>query len=256
MSKRTTRAEKRHAPQDGNNRNASDDRKATTVIEQSQAYRPTADEQATIEKALERRNIPAPRLKVEDDNLFADHPHPPTGELLLANALGSLDKEFVSGLIRQLVVATCNGSKNDEDDLNFSISVIKGIGPADQLESLLASQMTVVHMAIMRLSGELGTAKSHPQQEAACSAINKFARTFAAQMESLKRYRSRGDQNDTVVSVSEGSQAIVGNVTQNRQEAAPINATPQALTHSSTPPIDVLSVLSPQGAAVFRKKVK
>jgi hypothetical protein len=43
-----------------------------------------------------------------------------------------------------------------------------------------------------------------------------LARTYAMQMEALKRYRTGGEQKVTVqhVSVSEGGQAIVGNVTQ------------------------------------------
>jgi hypothetical protein len=42
----------------------------------------------------------------------------------------------------------------------------------------------------------------------------KLGRTFAAQVEALKRYRSRGDQTVRVehVTVNEGGQAIVGNV--------------------------------------------
>jgi hypothetical protein len=43
---------------------------------------------------------------------------------------------------------------------------------------------------------------------------NKLARTFAAQVEALKRYRSGGEQKMTVqhVHVADGGQAIVGNV--------------------------------------------
>jgi hypothetical protein len=42
----------------------------------------------------------------------------------------------------------------------------------------------------------------------------KLARTFAAQIETLKRYRSSGEQKVTVehVTVNTGGQAIVGNV--------------------------------------------
>jgi hypothetical protein len=58
------------------------------------------------------------------------------------------------------------------------------------------------------------------------SAFNKLTRTFAMQIEALKRYRSGADQKVTLqhVSVAEGGQAIVGNVTQapheNGQEKA------------------------------------
>jgi hypothetical protein len=46
--------------------------------------------------------------------------------------------------------------------------------------------------------------------------LNKLARTFTAQLEALKRYRTGGEQKVTVqhVSVSDGGQAIVGNVAQ------------------------------------------
>jgi hypothetical protein len=45
---------------------------------------------------------------------------------------------------------------------------------------------------------------------------NKLARTFATQMEALKRYRTGGQQKVTVehVTVTKGGQAIVGNVSQ------------------------------------------
>ena len=44
--------------------------------------------------------------------------------------------------------------------------------------------------------------------------LNKLTRTFATQVEALKRYRSKGEQKVTVehVTVNEGGQAIVGNV--------------------------------------------
>jgi hypothetical protein len=45
-------------------------------------------------------------------------------------------------------------------------------------------------------------------------AFNKLARTFAAQVEALKRYRTRGQQRVTVehVTVNAGGRAIVGAV--------------------------------------------
>jgi hypothetical protein len=44
--------------------------------------------------------------------------------------------------------------------------------------------------------------------------LNKLARTFAAQVEALKKYRSAGEQTIKVqhVTVNDGGQAIVGNV--------------------------------------------
>ena len=64
------------------------------------------------------------------------------------------------------------------------------------------------------------------------------------QMEALKRHRTGGEQKVTVqhVSVGEGGQAIVGNVTQAAPKAAltkPSNSTP-ALTERDSPQCQVL----------------
>ncbi|MGV6803932.1 MAG: hypothetical protein ACWA49_06980, partial [Ruegeria sp.] len=52
------------------------------------------------------------------------------------------------------------------------------------------------------------------QQDSAERALNKLARTFTSQVETLKKYRSKADQTVRVerVEVKEGGQAIVGNV--------------------------------------------
>ena len=63
-------------------------------------------------------------------------------------------------------------------------------------------------------------------------------------MEVLKRYRSGGDQNVTVqnVSVSDGGQAIVGNVTQNAHDDGKAKAatTPAAITDAHTAPMPII----------------
>ncbi len=63
-------------------------------------------------------------------------------------------------------------------------------------------------------------------------------------METLKRYRTGGEQKVTVqhVSVSEGGQAIVGNVTQSGQDHAPDKApaSPLAITDKKTAPMQMI----------------
>ena len=67
-----------------------------------------------------------------------------------------------------------------------------------------------------RFARRLAHVETIQQQDSAERALNKLARTFAMQMEALKRYRTGGEQKVTVqhVSVNEGGQAIVGNVNQ------------------------------------------
>ena len=68
----------------------------------------------------------------------------------------------------------------------------------------------------MTFAERLANADTIPLQDSAERALNKLARTFAMQMEALKRYRTGGEQKVTVqhVTVGEGGQAIVGNVNQ------------------------------------------
>jgi hypothetical protein len=87
-------------------------------------------------------------------------------------------------------------------------------GPRDQIEAMLAAQMAAVHVASMTFARRLAHVDNIPQQDSAERAFNKLTRTFAAQMSTLKEYRSKGEQKMTVqhVHVAEGGQAIVGNV--------------------------------------------
>ena len=94
------------------------------------------------------------------------------------------------------------------------LSMVQGIEPRDQVEAMLAAQMAATHNATMSFAKKLNLVETIVQQDATERAFNKLARTFAAQVEALKRYRSSGDQTMRVehVTVNEGGQAIVGNV--------------------------------------------
>jgi hypothetical protein len=94
------------------------------------------------------------------------------------------------------------------------LSIVKGIELRDQMEAMLAAQMAAVHNATMTFARRLAHIDNIPQQDSAERAFNKLARTFATQLEALKRYRSAGEQTVRVehVTVNEGGQAIVGNV--------------------------------------------
>jgi hypothetical protein len=218
------------------------------------------EERATIDRALkERKKIaPAPRMKVENNKISVDHPDRAIGYLLMQNALGTVDDAFMHGLLDQLAGASSGGSEVDEAALNFMVSVIKGIEPRDQLESMLGAQMAAIHMATMKFAGQLGQVENLPQQDSAQRAFNQLVRTFVTQMEALKRYRS-GDEQQKVtvqhVSVSEGGQAIVGNVTQNPRETASEKAplSPPALTHSKVPAMEIVGEPPRQATPVKRK---
>lgn len=79
---------------------------------------------------------------------------------------------------------------------------------------MLACQMAAIHKSMMTAVHRLTRAQVLKQQDSASNMVSKLARTYTTQMETLKRYRSTGEQKIRVqyVTVNEGGQAIVGNV--------------------------------------------
>jgi hypothetical protein len=154
-----------------------------------------------------------------------DHADKAAGMSLLMEALGTADESFLEGLLQQLAMVA--GPKGDERGLNFMLALVKGVEPKDQVEAMLAAQMAAVHNATIISARRLNHAENVLQQDNAERTMNKLARTFATQMEALKRYRSAGEQIVRVerVTVNEGGRAIVGNVT-HRGRGVPQNAEP------------------------------
>ena len=168
-------------------------------------YEPTVKERAA-EEAVRAHWKETPRVKVSSDEnahkIEFEHPSPYHACFVLMEALGTADSNFDQGIVPQLAKAATVGQKVDEQALNFMISVIKGVEPRDQLERLLAAQMAAAHMLTMVFARRLNNVDNIPQQDSAACSFNKFARTFFAQMETLKRYRSSGEQRVLVQHVS------------------------------------------------------
>lgn len=89
---------------------------------------------------------------------------------------------------------------------------IRSIKLRDETETQLAAQMAATHAAVITFARRLNKVENIRQQDSAISGFNKLTRSYAAQMEALKRYRSTGEQRVTVqhVTVADGGQAIVG----------------------------------------------
>jgi hypothetical protein len=158
----------------------------------------------------------APRIRLSSQGYAIDHPDPELGERLMANALGVGDREAMDGILRQLVKASVNGGRPDEVNLSFMISMVNSIKPRDSIEAMLVAQMVSVHVMAMRCAHHLANAQDIAQHDSSARALGRLARTFPAQIEALNRYRSHGEPAITVqnVSVGDGGNAIVGNVTQ------------------------------------------
>lgn len=156
------------------------------------------------------------RVKVEHgaSNVSYDHEDGETAAFLLAAGVAAQERYFFPGLLSQIINASSKGGEADEQGLNFMMSVIRGIDPRDQVESMLAAQMAAAQMASMGCARKLMNAEYQEQRESAERSFNRLCRTYTAQMEALKRYRSKGQQTVRVerVTVNDGGQAIVGPV--------------------------------------------
>jgi hypothetical protein len=68
---------------------------------------------------------------------------------------------------------------------------------------MLGAQMAVMHWASMKCMWQVADRRGTQFEESAVAMATKLARTFAAEMEVLKRYRSGGKQKVTVQHVVE-----------------------------------------------------
>lgn len=171
---------------------------------------------AVAAKSVARADGPPMKLKIVDGVLQVSFTHADTAlaQILMMADLGTCDPNFWAGIQNQVAAIGSQGQTINEVNSNFLLSVVRGVQPRDELEAMLAVQMGAIHQATMMMARRLNHVDNIAQQDAAERALNKLARTYATQMEALKRYRTGGQQKVTVehVTVNAGGQAIVGAV--------------------------------------------
>jgi hypothetical protein len=183
-------------------------------------YVPTEREQRSLDSYFERHKTlrPMPRQVVEFNgkvpSLKDDHPDPAVGSTLTMVAMGMSRVGELTGLLQDVANLTQKDGKPDAHAMNEMLAQIVGIEPRDSIEAMLATQMVAVHRTTIVAARQLRGSQNIPQQDSNSNMLNKLARTFAAQVETLKRHRSRGEQKLVVehVTVNDGGQAIVGQI--------------------------------------------
>jgi hypothetical protein len=216
------------------------------------AYEPTPEEQVVIEKFLARKAAKcAPRVAVtpqgeREVGISLQHPDKRTGWRLLLESTGTADMDFFMGLLNQLPVNNSDPAIA-ERELNFLLSVIQNVNPRDQVEAMLAAQIAAGHLMTMKSAQRHVSTQSREASQLYEGGFNRSARTFAALIEALKRYRTGGEQKITVQhvqnmqNVAVDGPAIVGNVTHGGSKAAaePV-ASPPALVHDPKPSMPII----------------
>lgn len=131
------------------------------------------------------------------------------------NAIGTEYVQFSEFLAEQLVIHSSHEGTVSQKEMAFMTEGLMGLQPKDHVESMLGVQMLATHQAMMTNMRRMNNAPTVDAIEAYNRIVNKLGRTYTAQVEALKKYRTGGKQHVTVkhVHVHEGGQAIVGNVT-------------------------------------------
>jgi len=140
----------------------------------------------------------------------------------LTEAYGTADPELQNLFLNQ-VVQSFEGCLSSEgfnyerllDLSNQAVAILQGIAPKDEIEGMLAIQMIGVHnLAMQTIKQAMITNQTLEGRQVNVNHATKMLRTYVAQMEALKKYRSGGQQKVTVkhVHVNEGGRAIVGSV--------------------------------------------
>jgi len=136
----------------------------------------------------------------------------------LCEIFGTSDRKEADALLGHCIKVLKADEASDDhpghDERAFMLSIIRDLAPRDAVERMLAVQMAATHVATIRAARWLAHTENIPQVQAHYTGFNKLARTFAAQAEALRKYRTGGKQTVVVqhMNVSDGGQAIVGNV--------------------------------------------
>jgi len=136
----------------------------------------------------------------------------------LHEALGVSSPELARTLLIQTACATEVKGLADLQGCKSLAAALRGIGPKDELEAMLAAQMVTTHTLAMRFLGSTSAQYPSAVIDSNLNRGTKLLRTFLMQLEALNRHRSKGEQKMVLehVHVHSGGQAIVGPVTGNR----------------------------------------
>jgi hypothetical protein len=178
------------------------------ALEIPTALKPTEAEQAEIRALAKRKKVRrrAPRFAVEQGGaqvrIEPAGVHADAAAARVMNAFGITSTDLAERLMTQIVSATHiqpSGTPVSAETLNAALAAVTGIAPRDEAEAMLAAQMVSVHWLAMTMLKR--AALDQPSFEIYDSIVNratKLLRTYTAQLEALKRYRSAGEQRVVV----------------------------------------------------------
>lgn len=170
------------------------------------------------------RGLPTASFEVRENKTTAAinfaHPDREDAVAIYSAALKTSTEDELYGILTQIAAfAQKADSSISETKFNDIVQTVANMRPRDITETMLCVQMVAIHHTTMQFAGRLSHQTNIRVSEAYERSLNKLARTYTTQMTTLKHYRSSGKQRIDVrhVTVNEGGQAIVGDVTHGRR---------------------------------------
>lgn len=183
----------------------------------------TATEAAQAHRDRKAASAPRPKLKVETSTegkaeMSIDHADPKEGATLIEASFGTTDWSVAEALCGHLAQLAATGGAVNETSFKHALALAQGVQPKDEVEAMIATQMAAVHLATMDYAAKLHRCITVQASEAYERSLTRLSRTFTAQVDALKKYRTKGEQRVVVehqhVHVYPGGQAVVGTFTQ------------------------------------------
>lgn len=156
------------------------------------------------------------RAKSQPRTVNPDDPEDQKGELKAIG--GSRSDHWNNVLANQAVNALWMKHSDDETidrQLGAVVAALKGIGPRDELEGMMAVQLVAAHNAALECYRRaMIPDQSFEGRNQSLNYANKLSRTWATLIGALNKHRGKGQQKVTVehVHVHAGGQAVVGMV--------------------------------------------
>lgn len=146
-----------------------------------------------------------------------DHPDRAEAQAIYAAALKTTTEVELYDVLTKIsyFAQTEVGGQINENKFNAMIQTVANMRPRDVAETMLCCQMVAMNQVTMTYAARLIHQRDIRVSETYERSLNRLARTYTTQMAALRHYRSSGKQRIDVrhVTVNEGGQAIVGDVT-------------------------------------------
>jgi hypothetical protein len=135
-----------------------------------------------------------------------------SSEMSMNELMGMKTYDAAQGVFRSAI-----GALGNSLDIygNMVAAMNAELEPRDAIEAMLIVQMSVTHIAMTTLIERMSYQNNSDVRESLERSVTRLSRTYLAQMDAFKKYRAKAQQTVRVerVTVNEGGQAIVGDVT-------------------------------------------